>query len=51
MAEKSSFMGEKIEFHGKNRVFSFLVISSFPQNAQTKKPEMVPLAFRCPEID
>ena len=37
MAEKSSFMGEKIEFQGKKSSLSFLVKSSFPQNAQ-KKP-------------
>ena len=34
MAEKSSFMGKKSSFKGKNRVLSFLVKSSFPQNAQ-----------------
>ena len=37
MAEKSSFMGKKSSFKGKNRVLSFLVKSSFPQIAQ-KKP-------------
>ena len=36
MAEKSSFMGKKSSFKGKNRVLSFLVKSSFPQNAQKK---------------
>ena len=36
MAEKSSLMGKKSSFKGKNRVLSFLVKSSFPQNAQKK---------------
>ena len=34
MAEISSFMGKKSSFKGKNRVLSFLVKSSFPQNAK-----------------
>ena len=41
MAEKSSLMGKKSSFKGKNRVLSFLVKSSFPQNAQ-KKPAISP---------
>ena len=35
MAEKS-FIGKKSNLKGKNQVFSFLVKSSFPQNAQKK---------------
>ena len=34
MAEKSSLIENKLSFKGKNRVLSFLVKSSFPQNAQ-----------------
>ena len=34
MAEKSSFVVKKSSFKGKNIVLSFLVKSSFPQNAQ-----------------
>ena len=52
MAEKSSFMGKKIEFQGeksslkeKNRVFRFIVKSISPQKAQ-KKPE----SFKTSEI-
>ena len=38
MAKKSSLMGKQSSFKGKkNRVLSFLVKSSFSQNAQ-KKP-------------
>ena len=36
MAEKCEFDGKKLSFKGKNRVLSFLVKSSFPQNAQKK---------------
>ena len=44
LAEKSSFMGKKSSFKGKNRVLSFLVKSSFPQNAQ-KKPALQAVLF------
>ena len=36
MAEKSSFMGKKSSFKGKNRVLGFWAKSSFPRNAQKK---------------
>ena len=44
MAKKSSFPGTKSSFKGKNRVLSFLVKLSFPQDAQ-KKPAGHPTTY------
>ena len=47
MAEKSSFIRGKIEFQEKNRVLSFLVKSSFPQNAQKSLQRVLYLFKKC----